>query len=143
MLLGLSLVALAAASIGMRIGKGLREQRFQSATQRLWSELQGCRKLAIHMQADWSLTLERRPNQWILHKNCPEWGKETHAIWPADADFYFNGQRLDALCIRLSASGHISPSGSLTLKSREKSIVWELPGCFGVEAGSFKIDFVK
>lgn len=129
-LIALFLIALMGGIVGTRVFSGLDEHRFRSAVQRLFSELKAARFSALHMQADWIVTLEQKGNQIHVHRSCPEVERSIQVNWSLPYHFFWNGKEVQSLLISFSATGNIAPSGVLELVGGSQRIKWEFPQLF-------------
>lgn len=131
-MIGLVLAAMAAGIIGVRIGSVLEEKRFRAAIDRLFVELESCRRLSLAAQVDWIAVLEEKNGAFVLRKACPELGKEVLATWKSNCEMSVNGKRAHALSFLFTSSGKVSPAGELTFKDKKRSVSWRLPEQFSI-----------
>jgi len=132
LMIGIVLIAMAASVMGLQIYKSIAERRFQTCIDRLFVELESCRRLALSSQADWIAILEKRGSEFLLQKACPEMEKEMVASWPSFCKIYFNREPIQGLAFEFSASGKISPQGELVFANGEKKLSWRFPELFFV-----------
>lgn len=143
------LLSLMAAVVGLRIGRGFEQRRFEITVGRLRAELESARRLAINMQADWILTLTREKNLFRLQRSCPELGQSYDVEWEAAARIFFNkrevleertmrdsgslqeGGGVRRIAFHFSSTGKISPKGSIDFVQGENRVHWELPDLLG------------
>ncbi len=131
-MIALVLVVSISGVIGMRVGGALEEKRFRSSVERLFSELESCRRLALSGQADWLVLLEKKKDYFVLHKSCPELGKESEASWKSSCKVRFNGKPANALSFQFTSSGKVSPAGKLVIEDKKRSVVWQMPDQFAI-----------
>ncbi len=134
-LIGILLIALVSGAIGLRVGKGIEEKKFSSSVDRLFVELEACRRLSLNAQADWIAILEKKEGKFFLHKSCPEMQKAVSVSWSTSCKIHFNQEEVSALSFQFSASGKLSPQGILTLSDGKRKITWTLPDRFSVFEG--------
>ena len=135
-MIAIFLIAIASSIIGIRVSKGLEEKRFQTSADRLYSELESCRRLALNMQADWLATIEMKSQRICLTRSCPEIGRSVTVSWEAAGRLYWNRAMFAQVSVLFSSTGKISPSGCLEYVGARKTIRWPLPQIFHVAEGS-------
>lgn len=132
LMIGLLLIAVVSGVIGIRIGKAIEEKRFRSSVERLFVELESCRRLALSAEVDWIVLLETKNGSLLLRKTCPETGKEIRASWKSPCKIFFNGEDARALSFQFTSSGKVSPAGVLILADGKRRVTWYLPDQFTV-----------
>lgn len=135
-MIAIVLLSIAGSVIGIRISRALDEKRFQTAVNRLYIELEACRRLALNMQADWTAVLEQKGGRFVLHRRCLETAMSSKAEWIAPCDLAWNGEKALQISILFAASGKISPAGRLEISGAGKKVHWELPQIFMVDEGA-------
>ncbi len=132
LMIGLVLIALVSGVVGVRIGGAMEEKRFRSSVDRLFAELESCRRQALAAQVDWVALLEKKKDIFILRKVCPETGKEVASTWKSACEMSFNGKAANALSFQFASSGKVAPSGTLILSDKKRTVSWKLPDQFSV-----------
>ena len=139
LLIGIALIVVISGAVGLRVGMGIEEKKFQSSIGRLFVELEACRHLALNSQADWIAILEEKDGCFILHKSCPEMQREVTASWKSPCQIHFNQEKANLLSFQFSSSGKLSPQGILSFSDGKRKISWTLPDHFSV----FEISSVR
>lgn len=130
------ILALAGSVIGIRLGKALDEKQFQSAVDRLYSELESSRRLALNMQADWSVVLEKQKDHILLYRTCPEVTKSFAVQWKAPCSFLWNHEPIEKIAFHFSSTGKMEPAGLLEIVGSGHTVSWSFPGRFAITEGS-------
>jgi prepilin-type N-terminal cleavage/methylation domain-containing protein len=126
------LLAAAGVIIGIRLGKALDEKQFHTAVDRLYSELESSRRLALNMQADWSVVLEKKNDLIFYYRACPEVAQSSISQWKAPCELRWNDERIDKISFRFSSTGKIEPTGFLEIVGSRLCIRWSFPELFAV-----------
>ena len=132
MVIVIALLAVAGATVGFHLWKGIEAKRFQNAVGRLYAEVEACRHLSLNMQADWILTLSSKEGRFILEQACPEAGRFAVLSWEAPCELQWNHQPIQKIELRLSATGKVAPSGVLDLVGKEQTLSLELLKFFSI-----------
>ena len=131
-MIGLMLIVIVSGVIGMRIGNAIEEKRFQSAVDRLFVELESCRRLALSSEADWIALFEKRDGCFWLRKSCPEMGKERLVSWRSSCEIRFNSEAVRTVSFQFTSSGKVAPEGVLSFEDGKRKLSWRLPDQFAV-----------
>jgi prepilin-type N-terminal cleavage/methylation domain-containing protein len=135
-LIALVLIAIAGSIIGIRISTALEEKQFQTSVDRLYAELESCRRQALNTQADWIASLATKKDRFILVRSCPEAGKAVTLEWPTPSHLEWNHKPSQRIVFLFSSTGKIAPAGLLEIVGAKKRAVWQLPELFSVAEGS-------
>ena len=135
-MIAIFLIAIAASVVGINVSKALEDKQFQTSADRLYCELESCRRIAFNMQADWIVTIEMKMKRISLKRSCPETGQSFTIEWDAAGQLYWNSEILEPMNILFSSTGKISPTGCLEYVGQRKSVQWVLPQVFHIAEGS-------
>jgi prepilin-type N-terminal cleavage/methylation domain-containing protein len=130
------ILAVAGTVIGIRIDKALEEKQFQTAADRLYCELESCRHLAMNMQADWTVSLEKKKDRFIFMRASPETGRSATFEWAAPCQLLWNARPAERIVFQFSSTGKIAPAGLLELVGKTRRVQWNLPQLFHAAEGS-------
>jgi len=130
------LLAMASTIIGFRLGKALDEKQFQAAIDRLYSELESSRRLALNMQADWGVVLEKKNDLLFVYRVCPEVAQSSTVQWKAPCRLRWNNEEIETMSFHFSATGKIEPVGVLEITGSRQCIQWNFPERFSVMEGA-------
>jgi prepilin-type N-terminal cleavage/methylation domain-containing protein len=130
MMITIVLLALAASIIGIRLGKALEEKHFQTAIDRLDSELESCRRLALNMQADWNAVLEKKNDLFLFYRTCPEAAKTSVVQWKAPCRLRWNNEPAEKISFLFSATGKMEPAGLMEIVGSRQCVRWSFPERF-------------
>ena len=131
-MIAIFLIAIASSAMGIRMHRLVEEKKFHASADRLYAELESCRRLALNMQADWIVNLEKKPHRISLTRVCPETGKSIIVSWEVLDPLLWNGKPVQHLSIQFSATGQVAPSGLLEMVHSNQHIRWQLPQMFHI-----------
>jgi len=126
------LLASAGTIIGIRLGKALDEKQFRTAADRLHAELEASRRLALNMQADYSIVLEKTNDSFILHRSCPEVAQSITMHWKALSRIQWNREPIEKIAFLFTATGKVEPKGVLEIIGSHQSVSWSFPELFAI-----------
>lgn len=131
-MIAIFLLAIASSIIGIRVGRALEEKQFQTAIDRLYSELESSRRMALNMQADWSATVEKKNDLFVLYRTCPEVGKSSTVQWKAPCYLRWNDAPIEKIAFLFSSTGKMEPTGFLEIVGSRQCIRWSFPERFAI-----------
>jgi len=141
-MVGLTLLLIAAGAIGWKMHGFIEKRRFQSDLDRLKFRLMTLQTLSANMQSDWLGVLRREKKNWIFESHCIDQPKIRFATTGSFQSFeiFFNNETLDTLEIFFYSSGEVKPMGSLLFHPRSnqtgmKDQEWVLPEIFQKQKG--------
>jgi type II secretory pathway pseudopilin PulG len=137
MMLVFALLAIGASAIGWSLHQKIGAKRFSSTVEKLHSRLQFCRQLALNSQSDWGVDWIRTGKKWKIVTYCIDDPKQTGPL-PLSLEelkVSLNGEEKAQLSFEFTASGDISPKGTLVLEGSDK-LVWQIPDLFLVQHSS-------
>jgi hypothetical protein len=141
-MIALSLLIMAAASMVWKIYTIVEKRQFQSGLEQLRSRFLTCRCLALNMQADWRGELRQENGKWAFTAVCLDHPtkKMLPPIYFHSLHFTFDQEKLDFFSIDFFSSGTIFPIGELAFyedlenpKGRKET--WKLPDIFQSQEG--------
>lgn len=114
-LVGLSLLLIAASVVGWRLHGLVEQRRFSSDIEQLKSRLFTLYCLAHSMEADWEGCLERKGDIWIFEASCIDAPAMRSVAKLSLHSFalFVNGKKAESFRIELFASGAVRPHGKL------------------------------
>lgn len=130
------LLAIAASAIGIRTSQALEKRRFQTAAGRLFSELEACRQLAMNMQADWNLEVQKKNGRLVLLRTSAEVSESVAHEWKAEGDLLWNHEPVERIAFLFSSTGKIVPKGRLEMICGKIKIQWDVPQVFALQEGT-------
>jgi type II secretory pathway pseudopilin PulG len=134
-MIAIFLLSIAGAIIGIRLGRALEEKQFQAAIERLSCELESSRRLALNMQADWSVILEKKDDRLIFHQTCLEAAKFATIQWKAPCHLRWNDEPIESIAFLFSSTGKVEPRGFLEMVGSRQRIGWRFPEKFDIAEG--------
>jgi prepilin-type N-terminal cleavage/methylation domain-containing protein len=130
------LLSIAGSIIGIRLGNALEEKQFQTAVERLYSELESSRRMALNMQADWSVILEKQNDLFVFYRSCPESARSFTVQWKAPCHLRWNDEPIEKIAFLFSSTGKIEPGGLLEIIGSRQHLRWSFPEHFAVTEGT-------
>lgn len=139
-MVGLSLVLMAAGAIGWKMHGLIEARRFKADLEQLKSRIQTIRTMAINMQSDWEGILKRDKKHWTFEAICldPPRSKSFSPTQLRISEVVFNEKSRDHYTFFFSSTGEVLPSGSLFFRPLSKSGKTErldFPEIFGKREG--------
>jgi len=136
---GLSLLLLAAGSLGWKMQNYLEKRRFRTSAEQMKSRMMTIQRLAVNQQSDWRGELTHEGKNWVFRVECldPPRAKSSSPIYLRGAEVMLNGKKEEAVTFGFFSSGFVQPSGVLEIRSVKDGEIerWELPRIFGQEEG--------
>ena len=137
-MIALVLIVLAAGGIGIRVHRAIQDKQFQVAVDRVLFELQISHRLALNMQADWTVVIDQTERGLVLRRSCAETGKEIRFECKSCSLLYWNEKPIERIAFQFASTGNILPKGNFALKGKNKEVVWRIPGIFLIKEGKEK-----
>lgn len=141
-MIALSLLIMAAASMGWKMYTIVEKRRFQSDLEQLRSRFLTCHCLALNMQADWKGELREENGRWVFTAVCLDHPtkKKLPPIFLHSLHFTFNQERQDSFSMDFFSSGTIFPQGELVFyedleNPNGRKETWKLPDIFQSQEG--------
>ena len=142
-MIALSLLIMAAASMGWKMYTIVQKRRFQSDLEQLRSRFLTCHCLALNMQADWQGELRQENGRWVFKAVCLDHPtrKKLPPIFLHSFSLSFNQEKIETFSIDFFSSGTIFPQGELVFHEDVENFegrkeTWKLPDIFQSQQGS-------
>jgi hypothetical protein len=141
-MIALSLLMIAATSMGWKMYTIVEKRRFLSDLEQLRSRFLTCHCLALNMQADWKGVLRKENERWVFTAVCLDHPtkKMLPPIFFRSLSFMWNQELPDSFSIDFFSTGTVFPQGDLVFYEDLKNPtgrkeIWKLPDIFQSQEG--------
>ncbi|MDE3045056.1 MAG: prepilin-type N-terminal cleavage/methylation domain-containing protein [Verrucomicrobiota bacterium] len=136
-MVAIAILAIAGGAMYWRVDRWLEVQRFKQDTNRLESFLLYAQALAINTHADWQVVIESGKEGCKVRILCVEDPERLNfAKQPSPlhkGQLYFNHALTNRVIVDFFSTGHVAPTGVLTLRYKESKREFLLPQLFRQE----------